>query len=35
MWMPGLWETTIEATPAGGTAPTDTDFVVFRFCLAR
>lgn len=35
MWMPGMWETTIEATPAGGTNPTDTDFVVFRFCLAR
>ncbi len=32
MWMPGVWEITIEATPAGGTAA-DTDFVVFRFCI--
>ena len=28
MWMPGLWETTIDAT-----AGTDTDRVVFRFCI--
>ncbi len=30
LWMPGLWEITIEATPAGGMA----DEVVFRFCIA-
>ncbi|MEZ4368442.1 MAG: FixH family protein [Kofleriaceae bacterium] len=29
-WMPGLWEITVEAAPAGGGA---TDDVVFRFCI--
>jgi len=28
MWMPGLWETTIDATSASGN-----DTVVFRFCI--
>lgn len=28
MWMPGLWETTIDATSASGN-----DKVVFRFCV--
>jgi hypothetical protein len=28
LWMPGLWETTIDATSAGGD-----DVVVFRFCI--
>lgn len=32
MWMPGLWEITVKATPAGGAAA-DTDQVVFRFCI--
>ncbi|HUQ04607.1 MAG TPA: hypothetical protein VM261_19035 [Kofleriaceae bacterium] len=30
LWMPSLWEITIRATPAGGTA----DSAVFRFCIA-
>lgn len=29
LWMPGLWEITIEVTPQGGTR----DEVVFRFCI--
>jgi hypothetical protein len=29
LWMPGLWEVTIEATPAGGAA----DSAVYRFCI--
>lgn len=29
LWMPSLWEITVRATPAGGTA----DFAVFRFCI--
>ena len=29
MWMPGVWEITLRATPAGGTR----DEVVFRFCI--
>jgi hypothetical protein len=29
LWMPGLWETTIEATPSGGAL----DRVVYRFCI--
>jgi hypothetical protein len=29
LWMPGLWEITIDVTPAGGTR----DSVVFRFCI--
>jgi hypothetical protein len=29
LWMPGLWEITIEVTPAGGMR----DSVVFRFCI--
>lgn len=28
LWMPGLWETTMDVTSAGGT-----DTVVFRFCI--
>jgi hypothetical protein len=28
LWMPGMWETTIDATSAGGD-----DLVVFRFCI--
>lgn len=33
MFMPGLWEVTIRATPAGGTA-VDRDSAVFTFCIA-
>jgi hypothetical protein len=29
LWMPSLWEITVRATPAGGTA----DSAVFRFCI--
>jgi hypothetical protein len=29
LWMPGVWQTTIKATPAGGTA----DRAVYTFCL--
>jgi hypothetical protein len=29
LWMPGLWEITIDVTPSGGTR----DSVVFRFCI--
>ena len=29
LWMPGLWEITIDVTPAGGTR----DSVLFRFCI--
>ncbi|MCE9574512.1 MAG: FixH family protein [Deltaproteobacteria bacterium] len=29
LWMPGVWQTTIEATPAGGTK----DVAVFGFCV--
>ena len=29
LWMPGLWEITIDVTPAGGMR----DSVVFRFCI--
>jgi hypothetical protein len=29
LWMPGLWEITVKATPSGGTQ----DTVVFRFCI--
>ncbi len=29
LWMPGLWEVTIEATPSGGTK----DSAVFRVCI--
>jgi hypothetical protein len=30
LWMPGLWQVTINATPAGGTL----DNAVFSFCIA-
>jgi hypothetical protein len=30
LWMPGLWEITVAATPAGGAE----DRAVFRFCIA-
>lgn len=30
LWMPGLWQITIDVTPAGGTR----DSVVFNFCIA-
>ncbi len=30
LWMPGLWQVTITATPAGGTL----DKAVFSFCIA-
>lgn len=30
LWMPGIWEVTISATPAGGTK----DLAVFSFCIA-
>jgi len=33
LFMPGLWEVTIRATPAGGTAA-DRDSAVFTFCIA-
>ena len=33
LWMPGLWEITIKATPAGGVTA-DAQQTVFRFCLA-
>ncbi|MCE9577287.1 MAG: FixH family protein [Deltaproteobacteria bacterium] len=29
LWMPGVWQTTIEATPAGGAK----DVAVFSFCI--
>jgi len=29
LWMPGLWEITVDATPQGGVK----DTVVFRFCI--
>jgi len=29
LWMPGLWEITLEATPTGGTR----DSAIFRFCI--
>ncbi len=29
LWMPGLWEITIDVTPAGGVR----DSVLFRFCI--
>lgn len=29
LWMPGLWEITIDVTPAGGVR----DSVVYRFCI--
>lgn len=29
LWMPGLWEVTLEATPSGGTK----DTAVFRVCI--
>jgi len=29
LWMPGVWEITVEATPAGGTK----DLAVFSFCI--
>ncbi len=29
LWMPGLWEITVDVTPPGGTR----DSVVFRFCI--
>ncbi len=32
LFMPGIWEITIEATPAGGTG-VDTDEAVFVFCV--
>jgi hypothetical protein len=31
LWMPGIWETTITATPPGGTL----DVAVFSFCIPR
>jgi hypothetical protein len=30
LWMPGIWEVTIAATPVGGTK----DLAVFSFCIA-
>jgi hypothetical protein len=30
LWMPGLWQVTVKATPAGGAA----DAAVFSFCIA-
>ena len=30
LWMPGLWQVTIKATPNGGTA----DAAVFSFCIS-
>jgi len=33
LFMPGLWQVTIQATPAGGTA-VDRDEAVFTFCIA-
>jgi hypothetical protein len=30
LWMPGLWQMTIDATPAGGTK----DSAMFSFCIA-
>ena len=30
LWMPGIWEVTITATPVGGTK----DLAVFSFCIA-
>jgi len=33
MFMPGVWEVTIRATPAGGTQA-DRDEVVFTFCIS-
>jgi hypothetical protein len=30
LWMPGLWQVTVKATPTGGTA----DAAVFSFCIA-
>jgi hypothetical protein len=30
LWMPGLWQVTIKATPTGGTA----DAAVFAFCIS-
>jgi hypothetical protein len=30
LWMPGVWQTTIEATPVGGAK----DVAVFGFCIA-
>lgn len=33
LFMPGVWEITIRATPAGGTAA-DRDQAVFTFCIA-
>ena len=30
LWMPGLWQVTVRATPSGGTA----DAAVFSFCIA-
>jgi hypothetical protein len=33
LFMPGIWEITLGATPAGGTAA-DKDTVVFTFCVA-
>lgn len=34
LFMPGVWEVTIRATPAGGTAA-DRDEAVFTFCVAQ
>ena len=33
LFMPGIWEITLGATPAGGTAA-DKDTVVFTFCIS-
>jgi hypothetical protein len=33
MFMPGVWETTIRATPAGG-SQAERDSVVFTFCIS-
>jgi hypothetical protein len=32
LWMPGLWEITLRATPDGGGAA-ERDQVIFRFCI--
>lgn len=34
LWMPGLWEITVDATPDGG-GIADRERVVFRFCIAE
>lgn len=34
LWMPGLWEITVDATPTGG-GIADRERVVFRFCISE